>query len=102
MSNSSNQRTSQSQQKGPEDGPSIPGFESVREAAAGGAARLEGLLAEIARMEEASAARARAASEDLARLMASSMTCGMELAAEWRRLALDMARRTTGWMGVRA
>lgn len=99
MSKTNAGNSSQSQQEGAAR--AIPGFEVAGDLAAEGAARMQGLVSELASLDQANTARLRAASDGFGKLLSDSLGYGVEMAAEWRRAAFEVARRGAEWMGSR-
>jgi hypothetical protein len=55
--------------------------------------RFESACGEVAKLEEKSLAQMQSATNDAFKLMSSTMTYGAELAASYRKLAVDAARQ---------
>ena len=58
-------------------------------------ARLDAWMRELAVMEQAMVARARATTQQLAQLTSDSIDYVAQLSAEWRKLAVDVTRRAS-------
>jgi hypothetical protein len=58
-------------------------------------ARLEAWMKELSTMEDAMIARARSTAQQLAQLTQDSLEYVAQLSAEWRKLAIDVARRAS-------
>jgi hypothetical protein len=69
--------------------------DSFKKAVEDQTARVESAFVEMARLEEKGLEQATKQLDEVARLTKVSMAYGSELAAQWRKLVLDAARRST-------
>lgn len=102
MSKNNEKTTSHTQHDSAQAGSTIPGFEVFGDLAAQSAARLQGFFDQLSKLDETGTERTRVAGAELGKLWTDSMSYGIELAAEWRRAGLAMARRTTEMVRARA
>lgn len=56
--------------------------------------RVASAMSEYARVEQKGAEQARVAADEWSRLAQASMTYGLELSEQWRKLSLEATRRT--------
>jgi hypothetical protein len=68
--------------------------DTFRKAASDHAERVDGIFAEMAKLEEKGLEQAAAQLDEAARLTKVSLAYASELAAQWRKLMVDAARRT--------
>jgi len=68
--------------------------DNFRKAVSDHAERVEGVFAEVAKLEEKGLEAAAAQLDEFTRLTKVSMAYASELGAQWRKLVVDAARRT--------
>ena len=68
--------------------------DNFKKAVSDHAERVESVFAEMAKLEEKGLEQAAAQLDEAARLTKVSLAYGSELAAQWRKLWVDAARRT--------
>jgi len=68
--------------------------DAFRKAVSDHAERVDGVFAEIAKLEEKGIEQAAAQLDEATRLTKVSLAYAGELAAQWRKLAVDAARRS--------
>jgi len=68
--------------------------DTFRKAASDHAERVEGVFAEVAKLEEKGLEQAAAQLDEATRLTKVSLAYASELGAQWRKLWVDAARRT--------
>jgi uncharacterized protein with beta-barrel porin domain len=73
--------------------------DTFQKAANDHAQRVESVFAEMAKLEEKGLEQAAAQLDEAARLTKVSLAYGSELAAQWRKLWVDAARRTAEMVG---
>ena len=56
--------------------------------------RVESMLGEVARIEQQGAAQTRHLLEEWMKIASASVTYGVELSDQWRKLSLEATRRT--------